>query len=439
MPILYKNALKKQDPAVHALIEQEHTRQEEEINLIASENAVSEAVLAATACIMTNKYAEGYPGKRYYAGCAHVDSVEELALERVHALFGAEHANVQPHSGSQANAAVLRSFLTYGDVILGMDLAAGGHLTHGHKMNFSGKDYTVFSYGVDPQTELLDYEAIERIALDCKPKVIIAGGSAYARTIDFERFAAIAQKAGARLWVDMAHIAGLVAAGLHPNPVPYADYVTFTTHKTMRGPRGGVILCKKIYAKEIDREVMPGTQGGPKMNEIAAKAVAFHLALQPEFKAYQAQVIRNAQAMVDEFKQCGFKIVSDGTDTHLFLVDIPSKGINGFKGKEAEALLQSVGIVTNKNCLPFDTTAWSPNGIRIGTPTITTRGMKEAEARFIVQLINKAIERHQDVEVLTSIAAAVRGLALQFPVYCHTEKDNASGQRGTPVEQSTGI
>lgn len=254
------------DPAVHAIIEQEKQRQENEINLIASENAVSAAVMEATSCVMTNKYAEGYPGKRYYAGCMHVDSVEDLAIERVKALFGAEHANVQPHSGSQANAAVLRSFLTYGDSILGMNLAAGGHLTHGHKMNFSGKDYKVFSYGVNPATELIDYDEVERIALECQPKVIIAGGSAYSRIIDFERFAQIAHKVGARLWVDMAHFAGLVAAGVHPNPVPYADYVTFTTHKTMRGPRCGVILCKQAYAKEIDREVMPGTQGGPKMN-----------------------------------------------------------------------------------------------------------------------------------------------------------------------------
>lgn len=405
------------DPAVSDIIKQEKQRQEQEINLIASENATSPAVLEATSCIMTNKYAEGYPGKRYYAGCTYVDSVEELAKERVQLLFGAEHANVQPHSGSQANAAVLRSFLQYKDPILGMDLAAGGHLTHGHPINFSGKDYTVFSYGVDQHTECLNYDEIERIALACKPKVIIAGGSAYSRIIDFERFAEIAKKSGARLWVDMAHIAGLVAAGLHPNPVPYADYVTFTTHKTLRGPRGGVILCKKEYAKEIDREVMPGTQGGPKMNEIAAKAVTFWLALQPSFKEYQKQVITNAQAMADELQKLGFKIISGGTDNHLFLVDVTSKGIDDIKGKEAESALQAAGIVVNKNCLPFDESAWKPCGIRIGTPTITTRGMKENEARQIARYISRAIEHHDNPEILASIAAETLALTKAFPVY----------------------
>jgi len=409
------------DPDIHRIIEREKERQEYEINLIASENATSMAVLEATSCVMTNKYAEGYPRKRYYAGCEHVDSVEELACDRIKQLFGAEHANVQPHSGSQANAAVLRSFLNYKDPILGMDLAAGGHLTHGHPMNFSGKDYTVFSYGLDKKTELIDYDDIERKAIEHKPKVIIAGGSAYSRIIDFERFADIAKKIDARLWVDMAHIAGLVATGLHPNPVPYADYVTFTTHKTLRGPRGGVILCKQQYAKAIDREVMPGTQGGPKMNEVAAKAVAFGLALQPSFKAYQQQVIANAQAMADELQKNGFKIVSGGTDNHLFLVDVTSKGATGVKGKEAENALQAIGIVVNKNCLPFDENAWKPHGIRIGTPTITTRGMKEEESRMIARYISQAIEHHDKPEILASIATQTRTLAKAFPVYAQPE------------------
>ena len=417
----HNRPLKDVDPDVYALTEQEKERQETEINLIASENPAPEAVLQATGCVMTNKYAEGYPGRRYYAGCVHVDSVEDIARNRIKQLFGAEHANVQPHSGSQANAAVLRSFLQYKDPILGMNLAAGGHLTHGHAMNFSGKDYTVFSYGVHKETEMLDYGEIERIAIECKPRVIIAGASAYPRTIDFERFASIAKKVDARLWVDMAHIAGLVAVGLHPNPVPYADYVTFTTHKTMRGPRGGVILCKEQYAKEIDREVMPGTQGGPKMNEIAAKAVAFGLALQPHFKDYQAQVIKNAQAMANELQKAGFRIVSGGTDTHLFIVDVCSKGIEGVKGKEAEVALQAAGIVVNKNCTPTDTSSWKPSGIRIGTPTITTRGMKEAESRQIARLIAQAIEHHDQPEVLAEIAGEARKLARAFPLYQQEE------------------
>jgi len=417
----FNSSLKLVDPSLHAFIEQEKKRQEREINLIASENATSRAVLEATSCVMTNKYAEGYPGRRYYAGCEHVDSAEKLAVDRIKELFGADHANVQPHSGSQANAAVLRSFLKHNDPILGMDLAAGGHLTHGHPVNFSGKDYTVFSYGLNEETELLDYDDIERKALKHNPKVIIAGGSAYSRTIDFERFAHIAKKIDARLWVDMAHIAGLVAAKLHPNPVPYADYVTFTTHKTLRGPRGGVILCKQQYAKEIDREVMPGTQGGPKMNEIAAKAVTFGLALQSSFKEYQKQVIANAQAMANEMKKEGFKVVSDGTDTHLFLVDVTSKGVEGIKGQKAENALQAAGIVVNKNCLPFDENAWKPHGIRIGTPTITTRGMKEEEARMIARFISQAIEHHDKPEALASIAAQTQALAAAFPVYAQDQ------------------
>jgi len=414
----FHSSLRFVDPAVHATIEREKQRQEDEINLIASENATSNAVLEATSCVMTNKYAEGYPGRRYYAGCEHVDSVETIAIDRVKDIFGAEHANVQPHSGSQANAAVLRSFLKHGDPILGMDLAAGGHLTHGHKMNFSGKDYTVYSYGLNEKTEQLDYDEIEHRARRCKPRVIIAGGSAYSRNIDFKRFAAIAQAVGARLWVDMAHIAGLVATDLHQNPVPYADYVTFTTHKTLRGPRGGVILCKKEYAKEIDREVMPGTQGGPKMNEVAAKAVTFGLAMQPEFKEYQQHVIKNAQAMANELQKHGFRIVSGGTDNHLFLVDIPSKkGITNVQGAQAEKALQAAGIVVNKNCLPSDESAWKPNGIRIGTPSITTRGMKESEARTIGLFIAQAIENHDKPGVLASIAKQTKALAHAFPVY----------------------
>ena len=434
----FHHSLKDVDIEIFDIISQEKRRQEEEINLIASENNTTPAVLTATSSVLTNKYAEGYPGKRYYAGCAHVDSAENIAIQRLKELFGADHANVQPHSGSQANAAVLRSFLNHKDTILGMDLAAGGHLTHGHKLNFSGKDYTVISYGLTKGTQTIDYDDIAKKAQTHQPKVIIAGGSAYSRIIDFKKFADIAKSVNARLWVDMAHIAGLVATGIHPNPVPYADYVTFTTHKTMRGPRGGVILCKKKYAKEIDREVMPGTQGGPKMNEVAAKAVAFGLALDPSFKTYQKQVIKNAQLLCSIFQSAGYPIVSHGTDTHLFLVDVTQKNNlkTGIMGTEAEKALQDAGIIVNKNCLPDDTTAWQPSGIRIGTPAITTRGMKESEVKLIGMYILEALAQHNKPEILAQIAQKTRLLATAFPIYETPQQTPQIMQKFTDVEQS---
>jgi len=437
--LTFNSSLQEVDSEIFTIISQEKVRQEEEINLIASENNTSPAVLKATGSALTNKYAEGYPGKRYYAGCTYVDSAENIAIKRLEKLFGADHANVQPHSGSQANAAVLRSFLKYKDTILGMDLAAGGHLTHGHKLNFSGKDYTVISYGLTKDKQIIDYDEIKKKAWKHKPKVIIAGGSAYSRTIDFEKFSAIAKSVGARLWVDMAHIAGLVAVGLHPNPVPYADYVTFTTHKTMRGPRGGVILCKKEFAKEIDREVMPGTQGGPKMNEVAAKAVTFGLALNPSFKVYQQQVIKNAQELCKIFLDAGYPVVSHGTDNHLFLVDVSKKNniSTGIMGAQAEGALQAAGIIVNKNCLPHDTTAWKPSGIRIGTPAITTRGMKENEAKLIGHYMLEALKNHDQATMLADIAQKTKNLALSFPIYA--DKNTCQSPKITNNDKSAMI
>ena len=373
---MLNDSLEVVDKEIFDAIQKEHKRQNEKIELIASENFASKAVMEAMGSVFTNKYAEGYPGKRYYGGCQNVDIAENLARDRAKEIFGAEHANVQPHSGAQANMSVYFTVLNPGDTILGMNLSHGGHLTHGSPVNFSGKMYNIVPYGVN-EDGYIDYDEVERIALECKPKIIVAGASAYPRTIDFKRFREIADKVSAYLMVDMAHIAGLVAAGLHPSPVPYADFVTTTTHKTLRGPRGGMILCKEKYAKDLDKSVFPGVQGGPLMHVIAGKAVCFKEALTPEFKEYQKQIIKNAKVLAEELMNRGFKLVSGGTDNHLMLVDLTNKGVTG---KDAEAMLDEVGITVNKNTIPFD--KQKPNiasGLRIGTPAMTTRGMKEEE------------------------------------------------------------
>lgn len=398
------------DNEIYEAIKKEEKRQNEKIELIASENFASKAVMEAMGSVFTNKYAEGYPGKRYYGGCENVDVAENLARDRAKQLFGAEHANVQPHSGAQANMTVYFSVLNPGDTILGMNLAHGGHLTHGSPVNFSGKLYNIVPYGVD-KNGYIDYEELERIALECKPKIIVAGASAYPRIIDFERFRKIADMVGAYLMVDMAHIAGLVAAGLHPNPVPYSDFVTTTTHKTLRGPRGGMILCKEKYAKAIDKALFPGIQGGPLMHVIAGKAVAFKEALTDDFKEYQKQIIKNAKVLAEELVNRGYKLVSGGTDNHLMLVDLTNKNITG---KEAEALLDRVGITVNKNAIPFDTQ--KPNitsGIRIGTPAMTTRGMKEDEMKEIARLIDMALSGENEEKV----GKEVLNLTSRFPLY----------------------
>ena len=370
------DALQATDAEVYAAIDAEEERQRNKLLLIASENFASPAVLAAQGSLMTNKYAEGYPGKRYYGGCQHVDTVEELAIQRCKQIFGAEHVNVQPHSGSQANMAAYLSVLKPGDTILGMDLAQGGHLTHGSKVNFSGMIFRAFSYGVDRQSETIDYDAVRKLAEECRPRMIVVGASAYARTLDFPKFQAIAQSVGAYLMVDIAHIAGLIAAGLHPNPIPYADFVTTTTHKTLRGPRGGVVMCKAEHAKAVDKFVFPGMQGGPLMHVIAAKAVAFKEALSPGFKRYQQQVVANARTLAQGLLDRGYKIVSGGTDTHLMLVNLTNKGITG---KEADAALDAAGIIVNKNAVPYDEKPPAvASGIRLGTPIVSTRWMKEA-------------------------------------------------------------
>ncbi len=403
------------DPKVLTIIQKEQRRQESEINLIASENYTSQAVLLATASLLTNKYAEGYPGKRYYAGCSAVDEAEQLAIDRCKQLFGADHANVQPHAGSQANMAVYFACLKPEETILGMNLNAGGHLTHGHAVNFSGKFYNSIQYGVDPATELLDYDAMAQLAEQHKPKLIIVGASAYSRTIDFERCANIANNVGAYLMADIAHIAGLVATGLHPDPIPHATFVTSTTHKTLRGPRGGLIMCKNDFAETIDRAIMPGTQGGPFMHTIAAKAVAFHEALQPEFKTYQQQIITNAQVMARAFADCGYRIVSGGTDNHLFIVDLRAKNITGL---QAEVALEHAGITVSRSCVPFDPQKpWITSGIRIGTPAITTRGMKTKEAVEIVHLMDEVIQQHENKAVLAAIRQKVQTLCAAFPIY----------------------
>lgn len=401
------------DALVFDTIEREERRQLEGIELIASENFVSPAVLKAQGSVLTNKYAEGYPGRRYYGGCEYIDVIEQAAIDRAKELFGAEYANVQPHSGSSANLAVYRAFLNVGDRVLGMDLSQGGHLTHGSPVNFSGQSYEMHAYGVDPATELIDYQALEAQAEAIKPKMIIAGASAYSRTIDFERIGQIAKKVGAIYFVDMAHIAGLVAAGLHPNPVPYADVVTTTTHKTLRGSRGGLILAKAQYAKQLNMAIFPGIQGGPLEHVVAAKAVALLEALQPSFKTYAAQVIKNAQAMVEVFLDSPLRVVSGGTDNHLFNLDVTPLGVTG---KEAQERLDQVGITVNKNSIPNDSRSFiDPSGIRIGTSAITTRGMKEAQAQTVARLILKTLTTSDDQ--LATIRQEVKDLVAGLPLY----------------------
>lgn len=403
------------DKELFEAIDHERERQENNIELIASENFVSEGVLAAQGSILTNKYAEGYPGKRYYGGCEYIDVVENLAIDRAKELFGAEYANVQPHSGSGANMAVFNAFLAPGDVVLGMDLTHGGHLTHGSPVNFSGKTYDFVAYGVDKEAEYLDYDAVRQQALKHKPKMIIAGGSAYARKIDFAKFREIADEVGAYLMVDMAHIAGLVAAGLHQNPVPYADVVTTTTHKTLRGPRGGLILAKEQYGKALNSAIFPGIQGGPLEHVIAGKAVALKEAMMPEFKTYAAQIIKNAKAMESIFNSSAGHLVSGGTDNHLLLLEVRQFGLNG---KEAEALLDKVGITVNKNTIPFETLSpFKTSGIRIGTPAITTRGFDEADSKAVAELIVAALNAKSDAEKLAEIKQTVRQLTAANPLY----------------------
>ena len=408
----FKN-LEKEDIEVYNAIQNEKKRQQNKLELIASENFVSYAVMEAMGSYMTNKYAEGYPGNRYYAGCQNVDVVEDLARERLKKLFGAEYVNVQPHSGAQANMAVYNAVLDYGDTVMGLNLSHGGHLTHGSKVNSSGKLYNFISYGVDKETGRIDYEEVERLALENKPKLIVTGASAYPREIDFKRFKEIADKVGAMLMVDMAHIAGLVAAGLHQNPVEYADFVTSTTHKTLRGPRGGIILCKEKYGKAIDKSVFPGIQGGPLMHVIAAKAVCFKEALTDEFKEYQKQIIKNAKAMADELNKLGFNMVSGGTDNHLILIDLRNKGITG---KELEVRLDEVGITANKNAVPFDTEKPSiTSGIRIGTPAVTTRGLKEDDCREIANLISLIVDDFEGNR--NKVIEKVKEICNKYPLY----------------------
>ncbi|MCB2292301.1 serine hydroxymethyltransferase [Clostridium algoriphilum] len=405
--------LKKSDTKIYEIIKEENTRQEDHIELIASENFVSRAVLDANGSILTNKYAEGYPGKRYYGGCEVVDKIENLARDRIKELFGADHANVQPHSGSQANMAVYFSVLKPGDTVLGMNLNHGGHLTHGSHVNFSGMLYNFIPYGVDLKTETIDYEKVRALAKEHNPKMIVIGASAYPRAINFKLFKEICDDVNAYMFVDMAHIAGLVATGAHESPVPYADFVTTTTHKTLRGPRGGVILCKEKYAKQIDKSIFPGMQGGPLMHTIAAKAVCFGEALKPEFKVYIEQVVKNAKVLGEELQKYGFKLVSGGTDNHLLLIELTNKNITG---KDAEKLLDIVGITVNKNTVPNETLSpFVTSGIRIGTPAVTTRGFKEEEMKKIAMLINETIVNKE--ENLGPIRKKVEELCSRFPLY----------------------
>ena len=407
--------LAKQDPNVKAVIDQELMRQRDKLEMIASENIVSQAVMEAQGSVLTNKYAEGYPGKRYYGGCEHVDVVETLAIERAKRLFGAEHANVQPHSGSQANFAVYFAMLKPGDTIVGMNLSHGGHLTHGSPVNVSGTYFNVVPYGVNAETQQIDYDEFRKIVLEAKPKLIIAGGSAYSRQIDFKKMADVAHEVGAIFMVDMAHFAGLVAAGLHPNPVEYADIVTTTTHKTLRGPRGGMILCKEEYAKAIDKAVFPGIQGGPLMHVIAAKAVALGEALQPEFKEYAEQVIKNAKVLAAELIAKGLTIVSGGTDTHVMLVDVRNTGLTG---KEAEHLLDEIGITANKNTIPFDPASpFVTSGVRLGTPALTTRGLKEDDMKEIAYIIATVLQNPEDTAKHQDAAKRVAALCEKYPLY----------------------
>ena len=404
-----------EDKIIFETIEKELHRQQQGIELIASENFVSEGVLRAQGSILTNKYAEGYPGRRYYGGCEYVDVIEQLAIDRVKELFGAEYANVQPHSGSQANMAAYRALVKKGDKILGMDLNHGGHLTHGMGVNFSGQDYQFVSYGVNPKTETIDYDELERIAKEEKPQLIVAGASAYPREIDFKRISEIAKEVGAYFMVDMAHIAGLVAKGAHQNPVPYADVVTSTTHKTLRGPRGGLILAKEEFCKKLNSAIFPGIQGGPLEHVIAGKAVAFHEALQPAFGEYIEQVVKNAKAMAQVFERTVIRAISGGTDNHLLLLDIKDTGLNG---KEAQELLDTVGITVNKNAIPFDTLPpVKTSGIRVGTAAITTRGFDEAAAKKVAELILTTLTHHENEEVLNHVRSEVKQLTETFKLY----------------------
>ena len=411
--MLHYERIQQIDPAIYEVFQQELNRQRTHLELIASENFVDEGVLEATGSILTNKYAEGYPARRYYGGCEYVDVAENLAIERAKKLFGAEHANVQPHSGSQANAAVYFAMLQPGDTILGMSLDHGGHLTHGSPVNFSGKNYHFVSYGVSAETGYIDYDQVREQALKHKPKMIVAGYSAYTRVLDFDKFRQIADEVGAYLMVDIAHIAGLVATGVHPSPVPVADFVTTTTHKTLRGPRGGMILCKEQYAKQIDKAIFPGTQGGPLMHIIAAKAVAFELALKPEFKTYCEQIVKNAKALSTGLTENGIRLVSGGTDNHLMLIDLRGTGKTG---KEAEKLLHAANITTNKNAIPFDPEKpFVTSGIRIGTPAVTTRGMKEDEMKQIAGFITQVIQ--QGEQAVPEVKEKVIALCKNFPLY----------------------
>ncbi|HCZ0299686.1 TPA: serine hydroxymethyltransferase [Staphylococcus aureus] len=406
----------KQDKVIAEAIKREFQRQNSNIELIASENFVSEAVMEAQGSVLTNKYAEGYPGRRYYGGCEFVDVTESIAIDRAKALFGAEHVNVQPHSGSQANMAVYLVALEMGDTVLGMNLSHGGHLTHGAPVNFSGKFYNFVEYGVDKDTERINYDEVRKLALEHKPKLIVAGASAYSRTIDFKKFKEIADEVNAKLMVDMAHIAGLVAAGLHPNPVEYADFVTTTTHKTLRGPRGGMILCKEEYKKDIDKTIFPGIQGGPLEHVIAAKAVAFGEALENNFKTYQQQVVKNAKVLAEALINEGFRIVSGGTDNHLVAVDV--KGSIGLTGKEAEETLDSVGITCNKNTIPFDQEKpFVTSGIRLGTPAATTRGFDEKAFEEVAKIISLALKNSKDEEKLQQAKERVAKLTAEYPLY----------------------
>lgn len=410
------NDLKTVDPEVAAAIDAELNRQRNKLELIASENIVSTAVMTAQGSVLTNKYAEGYPGKRYYGGCEHVDVVEQLAIDRAKELFGAGYANVQPHSGAQANMAVFFALLTPGDTVMGMNLTDGGHLTHGSPVNMSGKYFNIVPYGVSAETEALDYDEVQRIAEECKPKLIVAGASAYARTIDFPRMAEIAHSVGAYLMVDMAHIAGLVAAGYHPSPVPYADVVTTTTHKTLRGPRGGLILCKDAeFGQQFNKAIFPGIQGGPLMHVIAGKAVALKEALSPEFKKYAAQIIKNAKALADTLAADGFRIVSGGTDNHLMLVDLTSKNITG---KVAQNLLDEVGITANKNTIPFEKLSpFVTSGIRLGSPALTTRGFKEDDMVEVANIIALVLDNPEDESAREQARQRVAALCAKYPLY----------------------
>jgi glycine hydroxymethyltransferase len=423
---LFNLPLAETDPLIAGAIDNEVARQADGLELIASENFVSEAVLEAAGSVFTNKYAEGYPGKRYYGGCEYTDVIEQAAIDRAKELFGADHANVQPHSGAQANMSVYLAAIQYGDQILGMNLSHGGHLTHGHPLNFSGLSYKVADYGVSRETETIDYDELQRLAEEHKPKLLVCGASAYPRIIDFKRIGEIAKSVGARMFADIAHIAGPVVAGLHPSPVPHADYVTTTTHKTLRGPRGGLILCKAEHAKEIDRRLFPGVQGGPLVHIIAAKAVAFGEALREDFKEYQRQILANAKVLAAELQEQGLRIVSGGTDNHLMLVDVWMDG-KGITGKDAEKALEAAHITVNKNTIPFDQNKpFVASGLRIGTPAVTTRGMKEPEMNEIGRMIAAIVREPQSEQVRDKVRRDVAELTAKFPLYASRLKARAT-------------